>query len=269
MSSSIDAIYSPTSRSKGKGRALPSLAEMAAEVEEETEDVPRTGHQPTESAERSRALDSTNTASTRLEYDRPDERPVMVRGESTLSHRQLRRATLAEKLKEVFDLQDAEDVLEEFPCWLFRSVMLQGYLYLTSGHLCFYAFLQRQEGQAIRSGSLLKKPSTSPMYRKFWAVLREDALSWYTSSTDPYFPVNQIDLHYVLAVEASKSNPRRFRLLTANQKHHFEAESERSRQEWMKAVKKAVFRAKNEGESVKVNRHRSRCRHMLIFARTR
>ena len=33
---------------------------------------------------------------------------------------------LAEKLREVFDLDEAEEVIAEFPCWLFRRVLLQG-----------------------------------------------------------------------------------------------------------------------------------------------
>ena len=33
----------------------------------------------------------------------------------------------------------------EYPCWLFRSILLQGYLYITAGHLCFYAYLAQKE----------------------------------------------------------------------------------------------------------------------------
>lgn len=33
----------------------------------------------------------------------------------------------------------------EFPCWLFRSVLLQGFAFLTTGHICFYAYLQKKE----------------------------------------------------------------------------------------------------------------------------
>ena len=253
MSSSIDAIYSPISRQKARGTALPSLAEMTAEIEEEQaiEVSLHDTHQPVQGELLASQLDASNAGWSILSESRSKGSRIR-RGDSTLSHRQVRRATLAEKLKEVFDLPEIEEVLEEYPCWLFRSVMLQGYLYLTTGHLCFYAYLNRHEGQALRSGSLFKKSSKSPMYTKFWAVLREDALSWYTSSTDPYFPLNQIDLHYVTSIEASKTNPRRFRVISANQRHHFEAESERSKQEWMKAIKKAVFTAQNQGESVKV-----------------
>lgn len=80
-----------------------------------------------------------------------------------------RRLKLAEKLMDVFGLEEVEDVVAgeslssarflsnfveirlnvlafpEFPCWLFRSVLLQGYLYLTTGHICFYAYLSQRE----------------------------------------------------------------------------------------------------------------------------
>jgi hypothetical protein len=56
-----------------------------------------------------------------------------------------RRAVLAGMLKDIFGLQDVEDVVAEMPCWLFRSVLLQGYLYLTTGHICFYAYVRNKE----------------------------------------------------------------------------------------------------------------------------
>lgn len=56
-----------------------------------------------------------------------------------------RRAQLAAMLEDVFSLHQTEDVVAELPCWLFRSVLLQGYLYLTTGHLCFYAYVRSKE----------------------------------------------------------------------------------------------------------------------------
>ena len=68
---------------------------------------------------------------------------------------------LARKLKEIFEFDEPEEVVEgrllpffwpgtlliimpEYPCWLLQSVLLQGYLYITSRHLCFYAYLPRK-----------------------------------------------------------------------------------------------------------------------------
>ena len=56
-----------------------------------------------------------------------------------------RKARLAIKLQEVFGLKEVEEVLAEMPCWLLRSVLLQGYMYLTSHHLCFFAHMPSRE----------------------------------------------------------------------------------------------------------------------------
>lgn len=35
------------------------------------------------------------------------------------------------------------DILE-YPCWLLQSVLLQGYMYITLNHICFYAYLPKK-----------------------------------------------------------------------------------------------------------------------------
>lgn len=32
----------------------------------------------------------------------------------------------------------------EYPCWLLQTVLLQGYLYITQKHICFYAYLPKK-----------------------------------------------------------------------------------------------------------------------------
>jgi len=32
----------------------------------------------------------------------------------------------------------------EYPCWLLKSVLLQGYMYITTRHVCFYAYLPKK-----------------------------------------------------------------------------------------------------------------------------
>lgn len=34
--------------------------------------------------------------------------------------------------------------LPEYPCWLLQSVLLQGYMYITLNHICFYAYLPKK-----------------------------------------------------------------------------------------------------------------------------
>ncbi|GAA5991543.1 hypothetical protein JCM10908_005753 [Rhodotorula pacifica] len=163
-----------------------------------------------------------------------------------------RREKLSEKLMDVFGLEEPEEVVAEYPCWLFRSILLQGYLYITAGHLCFYAYLAQKEGATIRSGSLSVRGSKTRRYHKHWLILKDSILSWYPSSTDPYFPDGHIDLHYCISVEESTFHKHHFKVATADKRWHFSADSEASRNEWVKAIKKVVFRCQNEGESVKI-----------------
>lgn len=165
-----------------------------------------------------------------------------------------RKEKLAEKLEDIFHLGVKEDVVAEFTCWLFRSILLQGRLFLTEGHICFYAYLAKKEGATLRSGSLSVRGSKTRRYYKHWMVLKDGALAWYPSSTDPYFPDGKIDLHYCTAVEPSKYNKTHFKVSTPEKKWHFKCDAEASRDEWVKTVKKAVFQCQNEGESVKVSR---------------
>lgn len=53
-------------------------------------------------------------------------------------------------------------------------------------------------------------------------------------------------------MEPSASHPTHFKVATAERKWHFSADSEVSRDEWVKLLRKIVFRCQNEGESVKV-----------------
>lgn len=67
---------------------------------------------------------------------------------------------LAKRLMEIFNLPEMENVVSgklhtctwlhpltsdpEYPCWLLKSVLLQGYMYITTRHICFYAYLPRK-----------------------------------------------------------------------------------------------------------------------------
>lgn len=85
-------------------------------------------------------------------------------------------------------------------------------------------------------------------------VLRNDVFSWYPSSTEPYFPNGDVSLYYVTSVESSAKNPRRFKVLTANRRLLFMAESQAARDDWVRALNKAVFQCQTEGDTVKVRR---------------
>ena len=50
---------------------------------------------------------------------------------------------LAQRIMEIFDLNEREPVLAEYPCWLLQTVLLSGHMYITSKHLCFYAYMPK------------------------------------------------------------------------------------------------------------------------------
>jgi sterol 3beta-glucosyltransferase len=75
-------------------------------------------------------------------------------------------SSLARRLMEIFQFEKAEDVIEgqfpvymwakmlmelEYPCWLLKSVLLQGYMYVTTKHICFYAYLPKKSVSRIVS----------------------------------------------------------------------------------------------------------------------
>ncbi|KAF7306570.1 Sterol 3-beta-glucosyltransferase [Mycena indigotica] len=176
--------------------------------------------------------------------------PSMLRSGSMATVKLQRRVRLAEKLKQVFELDGIEEVWAEMPCWLLRSVLLQGYMYLTNSYLCFFAHMPSREDQVLKSGSLNKKAQRTKRWIKHWFVLKNDALSWYQSSSDPYFPHGIVDLRYAISCDAV--NDKDFRIRTNQKSIHLSAPSVPSREEWVKAIRKVIFKAQNMGDSVKI-----------------
>ncbi|KAI0307934.1 glycosyltransferase family 1 protein [Multifurca ochricompacta] len=161
-----------------------------------------------------------------------------------------RRARLAEKLAEVFDINGINEVIAEMPCWLMRSVLLQGYMYLTNSYLCFFAHMPSREDQVLKSGSLHKKAQRTKRWIKHWFILKNDALSWYQSSSDPYFPRGMVDLRYAIACDPYQEKD--IRLRTNTKTIYLCADSVPSRSEWVKAIRRVIFKAQNMGDSVKI-----------------
>ncbi|KAJ1310261.1 hypothetical protein OPQ81_007003 [Rhizoctonia solani] len=178
------------------------------------------------------------------------KRVLPVRTASMATVRMKRRAKLAEKLKEVFGISEIKEVVAEMPCWLLRSVLLQGYMYLTNTHLCFFAHMPTREDQVLKSGTMSKKAQRTKRWNKHWFVLKNDVLSWYQSSSDPYFPHGNVDLRYAISCDAHREKG--IRLRTNQKTITLQADSVPSRDEWVKAIRKVIFKAQNMGESVKI-----------------
>lgn len=69
-----------------------------------------------------------------------------VRPENSLSSSKLatNSASLAHRLRSIFQFDQLEEVICEYPCWLVQSVLLQGYMYITQKHVCFYAYIAKK-----------------------------------------------------------------------------------------------------------------------------
>ncbi|KAF8641000.1 hypothetical protein AX17_000645 [Amanita inopinata Kibby_2008] len=265
LASSIHTIYRPVARSHRRGLPIPAsrggsaLRPLPAEdtgpeelgsEEDEGEDfedsTPRVLEKTPDAIVNQIISISQSPSNILLGYVQPSA----TRTSSINTVKLQRRARLAEKLRQVFELPEIEEVCAELPCWLLRSVLLQGYMYLTNSFLCFFAHMPSREDQVLKSGSLNKKAQRTKRWIKHWFVLKNDALSWYQSSSDPYFPHGIVDLRY--AVSCEPVGEKDIRLRTNQKTILLSAESVPSRDEWVKALRKVIFKAQNMGDSVKI-----------------
>lgn len=163
---------------------------------------------------------------------------------------------LALRLKEIFGFEKPEAVVAEFPCWLLQSVLLQGYLYLTRQHICFYAYLPRKTNTAAKTGHLSKRGKSNPKHRRYWFELKGDVLSYYSNPSDRYFPQGNIDLRYGISaslMDEKDKDCKDFSVTTDHRTYYFRADSAISGREWVKTIQKTIFRSHNDGDSVKIS----------------
>ncbi|KAK0625174.1 glycosyltransferase family 1 protein [Bombardia bombarda] len=162
---------------------------------------------------------------------------------------------LAKKLKEIFEFDSPEEVIEEYPCWLLQHVLLQGYMYITARHIAFYAYLPKKANEVAKSGYLSKSGKRNPKYNRYWFRLKGDVLSYYRDAQNLYFPSGQIDLRYGISanvVDKDKDNVH-FTVTTHHRTYNFRADSSQSAKEWVKGLQRVIFRSHNDGDSVKIS----------------
>ncbi|TPX12656.1 uncharacterized protein E0L32_000833 [Thyridium curvatum] len=162
---------------------------------------------------------------------------------------------LARRLKDIFRFDEPEEVIEEYPCWLLQSVLLQGYMYITSKHICFYAYLAKKAHEVAKSGYLSKSGKHNPAYNRYWFRLKGDVLAYYRDPSNLYFPSGQIDLRYGISasiVDKDKDGMH-FNVVTHHRTYHFRADSAPSAKEWVKSLQRVIFRSHNEGDSIKIS----------------
>ena len=163
---------------------------------------------------------------------------------------------LATRLQEIFGFERPESVVAEFPCWLLQSVLLQGFLYVTRQHVCFYAYLPKKQSTATKTGHLSKRGKSNPKYRRYWFELKGDVLTYFTNPANRYFPHGNVDLRYGISASLADETDkecRDFSVTTDHRTYYFRADSSISAKEWVKTIQKTIFRSHNDGDSVKIS----------------
>lgn len=166
--------------------------------------------------------------------------------------------TLVNAVAEIFDFDEPEDVAAVWSCWYMEKMLLQGHIYVTSEHVCFYAYL-RKKGAMIKSGFMAKKGKRDPRYSRYWFTLKGDVLSYYKDASHLYFPHGSIDLRFAitaaLAPEKGKSSKETayFTITTETRTYYLKADSATNASEWVKQLQRVIFRNHNDGDSVKIS----------------
>ncbi|KAG9581747.1 UDP-Glycosyltransferase/glycogen phosphorylase, partial [Aureobasidium melanogenum] len=167
------------------------------------------------------------------------------------------QVALPDALKDIFNFDEAEKVIAKYPCWYLQSVLLQGFIYITQRHICFYAYLQKKTGVTVKSGYLTKRGQRNPRYKKYWFVLKGDVLSYYKDPSTPFSPRDVIDLRYGVSADIAPAQGQdkesaSFSVVTDAKTYHFKAETASSATEWVKQIQKVIFRSRNNSDSVKI-----------------
>lgn len=165
---------------------------------------------------------------------------------------------LSIRLMEMFGFERPEKVLVEYACSFIQSMLLQGYMYVTEGHICFYAYLPKKSSEPTKSGYISKRGRKNPKYHRYWFVLKGDVFSYYADPSNLYFPSGHVDLRYGISAtlvdpKIGTGDAKDFQVTTDQQIYSFRADSAASAKEWVKALQKVIFRSHNKEESVKIS----------------
>ncbi|KAM0704247.1 hypothetical protein Q7P35_008480 [Cladosporium inversicolor] len=165
---------------------------------------------------------------------------------------------LINAVAKIFNFDEPEEVLAVWSCWYLEKVLLQGHLYVTNKHICFYAYLKKK-GAVIKSGSMAKQGKRDPRYSRYWFTLKGDVLTYYKDASHLYFPHGSIDLRFAITASLapekgkSSSDTTLFTITTENRTYYFKADSSTSAREWVKQLQRVIFRSHNDGDSVKIS----------------
>jgi len=143
--------------SRSKSKTPPTTDSPPPESHHESPPEILVSRMPTHTPVMSRMLEAKAEASLRPSFDLLREGSGLT-DDSDPGNKH--SSSLAKRLMEIFEFENAEDVIEglnlqrytvremltqlEYPCWLLKSVLLQGYMYITAKHICFYAYLPKK-----------------------------------------------------------------------------------------------------------------------------
>lgn len=238
----------------------------------------------------SRILEARAEVTARPSFDL--ERRPTDREQKTTERSEGKTTDLSRQLQEIFEFDEPEEVISgeddrstvekcktliiviEYPCYLLQAVLLQGFIYITSKHICFYAYLPKKavsepvidlhsvlltnyQHETTKTGYLSKAGKRNPRYNRYWFQLKGDVLSYYEGTANKYFPHGQIDLRYgITATVTDKDKDKdavHFTVETDNRTYYFRADTPQSAKEWVKSLQRVIFRSRNEGDSVKIS----------------
>ena len=188
------------------------------------------------------------------EVSPPDQASVKRAIEDTIMAEEASKYSIFKQLREKFRLTDEDIMVYDSTAWLLRDVLIQGYCFITLHHFLFFAYLPKADGKIQMTGNINLRSSIRGVSR-YWAVLKDNLLSLYSSVTNVYFPLETIDLNEVTKLEMvakvddPKSFTNTFKVSTKDRTYVFVADSSMSARAWYNTIKRQQFASKNSGKN--------------------
>ncbi|KAF9906440.1 Sterol 3-beta-glucosyltransferase [Linnemannia zychae] len=104
-----------------------------------------------------------------------------------------------------------------------------------------------------KEGFFSKKSTTTTKFSRYWFILKNDILSYYSDQSEVYYPIKSIDLKDALSAEPSLKNELAFYIHMPSRRIKFKTDSELARADWVKAIQKSIFHAKMNEDNVKIS----------------
>lgn len=161
--------------------------------------------------------------------------------------------TLPGDLGDIFHIDQSESLLAQQPCWYLQNALLQGFMYITQRHICFYAYLEPTGDDTLKSGHLSKRGKTNPHYRRYYFTLKGTVLSYFASNAALYYPSGNIDLRNAVSVNLARDQDGHyFSIITDRRTYYFKADSENAASDWVRSIRATMDRSRTDANSIKI-----------------